>query len=634
MPYDFGSATLGIKNPFKPEGRFRVITGAILIGAGIFPLMNVASALQQGSVLGYIYAVLGFILIADGSRHLGHGLLQLFRYFVGRSVPSSLAYNHAPSERDVAAQEKEKNALLYDQQDLFSMLMGRKNVTFAEPVGWMARLLHSISPNLTFLPYPIRHLAQEMGSLVINFVAGLVLFAVVWFVVSTGLAGKVAQQITLPVMALVLLIFFIITWRNTANRIHNEGNQSLHSTGGLSFGILLALSILVPMVTGFLFDRIFGTELETVVAIKENLLTFSVWSNLALLLGACVLVVVGITPNLYTRLKKVTPKTEVSEYRDNLQESIHPNEVFINVENIILTNRRYKEIPNRIYQNYDPKLKIEAADKGGFFGELIIETQPALAADSDQCYKNSFRYFTTLLAQLCVLTGFAFFAMFLLKLGAAIEYFQTQNNLNQMSQFAAGISIVNAAKFYFFGWLTFYLAGRILNRASHLFWGEMQFSSLLMFMKTEGTFTESKVSTGMSIHDSTRSENTVVRSSITPWIILSRISSSIFATSGRANLESPRFIMSMSRDDVELDKIVAELKAFLKGRESIASITSEADLRNASTIHQVNQQTRALENDSSSASEKLTTRDEERAAGYLRNNPDKSEENAERKNEQ
>ncbi|NMH60314.1 hypothetical protein [Alteromonas ponticola] len=620
MAYDFGSATLGIKNPFKAEGRFRVITGAILIGAGVFPLMQVATAVQQGSVLGYIYAVLGFILIADGARHLGRGLLQLFRYFVGRSVPSSLAFNHSPSERDVAQQEKDNNTLLYDSQDLFSMLMGRKNITFAEPVGWMARLLHSLSPNLTFLPYPLRHLAQEMGSLIINFVAGLILFAVVWFVVSSGLAGKVAQQITLPIMALALLIFFMVTWRNTANRIHNEGNQSLHSTGGLSFGILLALSILVPVVTGYFFDHIFAADLQTVEEINRHLLTFSVWSNLALLLGACIVVMMGIMPNLYTRLKKATPKTEVSEYRDNLQESIHPNEVFINVENIILTNRRYKEIPNRVYQNFDPKLKAEAVDKGAFFGELIIETQPALA-DSEPCYNNGFRYLTSFLAQLCVLTGFALFAMFLLNIGAAIEYFQAQDRLPAMKEMTPGINIINDAKFYFFGWLTFYLAGKILNRASHLFWGEMQFSSLLMFMKTEGTFTESKVSTGMSIHDSTRSENTVVRSSITPWIIISRITSSIFATSGRSNLESPRFIMNMSRDDTELGKIVAELKAFLKGRESIASITSEADLRNASTIHQVNQQTRALDGETSTAKEKLTVKEDEQAAGYLRNNP-------------
>ena len=620
MAYDFGSQTLGISNPFKTEGRFRVITGAVLIASGVYPLMKVSEALQGGSVLGYIYAILGFVLIADGSRHVGQGLFQLFRYFVGRSVPTSLAYNHSPSETDVAEQEKKSGALLYKHKDLFSMLMGRKNLTFVEPVGWMPRLLHSIAPSLTFLPYPLRHLAQEMGSLVINFLAGLVLFGVVWFVVSTGLAGEVAQQITMPVMSVVLLVFFIVTWRNTASRIHNDGNEKLHSTGGMSFGVLLALSILVPVITGYVLDQVLNIDVATVTQIRESLLTFSVWGNLALLFGACVLVGVGIAPNLVTRLRKVTPKTEVSEYRDNLQESIHPNEVFINVENIILTNRRYKEIPNRVYLNYDPKLQGEAAGKGSFFGELMIETQPVLSIENEESYKDMFRCFTTALAQLCVLTGFAFFALLLLKVGAAIEYYQAQGTVTTADTLPGFISIVNAAKFYFFGWLTFHLAGKILNRASHLFWGEMQFSSLLLFLKTEGTFTESKVSTGMSIHDSTRSENTVVRSSITPWIIASQINSSIFATSGKSNLESPRFIMCMSRDDSELDKIVAELKAFLRGRESIASITSEADLHNASTIHQVNKQTRALSEPEHGQKDKLSKREDEQAAGYLRNN--------------
>ena len=99
-----------------------------------------------------------------------------------------------------------------------------------------------------------------------------------------------------------------------------------------------------------------------------------------------------------------------------------------------------------------------------------------------------------------------------------------------------------------------------------MFWGELNFNSLLMYMKTEGTYTESRVSTGMAIHDSTRSENVVVRSSITPWIITSRINTSIFATSGMNNLEAPRFVMGMNKNDGELKEIVDEIKAFLRGR--------------------------------------------------------------------
>jgi hypothetical protein len=124
----------------------------------------------------------------------------------------------------------------------------------------------------------------------------------------------------------------------------------------------------------------------------------------------------------------------------------------------------------------------------------------------------------------------------------------------------------------------------------------------------------------MSIHDSTRSENVVVRSSITPWIITSQITSSIFATSGASNLEAPRLIMGMHKTDGELSKIVDEIVGFLRGRESIASITNESDLQNASTIHQVNEQSRAIP----TSAPKLEEQDEQ-AAGFLRNDPSRAD---------
>ena len=142
----------------------------------------------------------------------------------------------------------------------------------------------------------------------------------------------------------------------------------------------------------------------------------------------------------------------------------------------------------------------------------------------------------------------------------------------------------------------------------------MQFESLLVYFKCEGTFNESKLSTGMSIYDSTRSENTVVRSSITPWVVVSRLTTSIFAATGIRNLEYPRHIMSLNKDDRELSSIKEDVISFLNDRESIASITNERDLGNASQMHQLNQQTR-----STSEPYAIENTEAEEAAGYLRN---------------
>jgi uncharacterized protein YjeT (DUF2065 family) len=614
MSYDFGSQTLGIQNPFKVEGRLRTLTGLLLFIVGIIPLLKVAPTLKEDLILGYTYAILGFIFVAAGVRYMGVGIFQLFRYFVGRSVPTSLAFNRSQSERESA--EKEKKALLYTSEELQSMLMGRKNTTFLEPVGWIARLLHSILPKMTFLPYPVRHLAQELAAMSLNFITAIIAYLIIWFVVSSGLAGEVAKEITMPILSIVLLIFLVGYWRKAAKAIEKPSETQMRASGGMSFGAIVALSIIVPVLSGFVLDSATGLTAQEIQQNLSDLPVFGPWMNLAILFVSLGVVLVGVVPNLKKRLALVTPQTDVSEYRDNLQESVHPNEIFINIENIVLANRRYKEIPNRIYKNFDPQLKEQSEGKGSFFGELLVETQPELAENEFTLAKGT-KWLSTVLAQVMVLIGFVFFALFALSVSDLVSFI-LNNEFNRISHetLVQGLTLFNHTLFTLLAWLTCSAAGRILNNASHLFWGELQFSSLLMAMKTEGTFTESKISTGMSIHDSTRSENTVVRSSITPWVITSRITSSIFATTGSANLESPRFIMGMSKNDAELGQIVDEIKSFLRGREAIASITNESDLQNAGTIHEVNQQTRAHMDVNSAA--KLTAQKDEEAAGYLR----------------
>ena len=81
---------------------------------------------------------------------------------------------------------------------------------------------------------------------------------------------------------------------------------------------------------------------------------------------------------LRKRLQLAEPSVEVSELRENWQASIHPNEVFINLDNLVMANRRYKEVPNRVYREIDPKLEGQIDGKGSFEGELIQEIQPTV----------------------------------------------------------------------------------------------------------------------------------------------------------------------------------------------------------------------------------------------------------------
>ncbi|WP_158772029.1 hypothetical protein [Paraglaciecola sp. L1A13] len=623
MAYDFGTNTLGISNPFKPEGAAKALSGLAVVVLGVIALLGVADDLKNDMVLAWVNALLGLTLLTLGLRHAGIGLFQLFKYFVGRSVPTSLAYNHNSSEKQNAERERFQTA--YDAQELESMLMGRKNATFTEPEGWIARLIHTLVPRLIFSPYPIRNFVQELGGLVCATVVGLIAFGAAYFVSASGLVGNAGVIIT-PILSVLLLVYLIAQWRSTSHSLAAPNMRKLQAKTAASLAKLLVFAIVVPIAIGFVYSQLNSRLAEQVQQVLTDVVAFDAWWNLLLLI-VMVFAVIGLSwVMVKERLALANPSTEVSEFRENLQESVHPNEIFINIENIVLANRRYKEIPNRMYQEFDPKLQEQSQGKGSFKGKLLIETQPEFSQLNYSAKFNAFRLLATISAQILVFAG-ALLLFFTVQEGYQLYQFIAQQlfNLEGMSQVRVDAILhdfglqLSGFLVLLFSWLTVAAGATILARGTNLFWAEMQFSSLLMWMKTEGTFTESKVSTGMSIHDSTRSENVVVRSSITPWIITSRVMTSTFATTGTKNLEMPRYVMQMDKNNQELQGIVGEITQFLRKREAIASITNEQDLSSAENIYRVNEASRAksdvlIGENATSEKQKL----EEQAAGKLR----------------
>ena len=506
------------------------------------------------------------------------------------------------------------------------MLMGRKNATFTEPLGWMGRFVHSIFPKLIFLPYPIRNISQEIVSVLSTTIIAFVGFGLTYFVSSSGLAGQAGHNI-MPVFSLFILVYLIAAWRNAANAVSLDKVKQLNSAGAASVAKIIAFSILFPVAIGGGYHYVnqnFRPDGEFYQVIDKVTL-FSAWPSLLTLIALGAVTAAMVFYLVAIRSKQSTTDTEVSEYRENLQESVHPNEIFINIENIVLANRRYKEIPNRTYMNFDPVLEEQSQGKGSFSGELLIETQPEYTATAQPKNYKIARLVSTILAQVLIVAGAYLFFSFAAQISAGIEFFHYfTNNIDRISRAAnsgqlvpiqnliadSSMLIVAFVSTLIF-WQIITTIGRMLENFSHIFWAELQFDSLLMYMKTEGTFAESKISTGMSIHDSTRSENVIVKSSITPWVVSSRISSSTFATSGARNVEMPRYVMSMSKNDDELSDIVGEIKAFLRARENIAGFSNTADLQHAENILKVNNASRYNPN-------QITNADDE-AAGFLRN---------------
>ncbi|TMN97417.1 hypothetical protein [Pseudoalteromonas sp. S558] len=617
MAFDYGSIDLGLKNPFKLEGKITAARGLIESVAGISLLVIAAGSVKEDTTAGWILMIFGMLILALGIRSLSSGIYATLKYFVGRNHPTSLAYNYSKSQTSTAQEEKKDVA--YTALSLEEMLVGRKNSTFKEPNGFLSRLLHSLIPKLLFLPYPIRNVAQRLfGSWVSTFVA-LIAYGLVAFVSLSGFTGE-AGELAFPVYSAILMFYVLFSWRSSGKPISRDAEKNIEALGTGALAKIISLSFILPIAIGLSMSWLMKEQriskqqidnwLEQLPSLHAEMYLIAI---IVLATLSCALVFIMIK----ARLNSVTPSAEVSELRENWQESVHPDEIFINLDNLVMANRRYKEVPNRVYRELDPKLQEQIEGKGGFKGEMIQEIQPKL-------YSTDLGKNFTLARLLALVSGnllyiialvftvflaYSFINVYQYIDAANISSFKQAFNNQHIIQFSE--LLMTSFHLLLIGMLIKAFA-QLLTNTAHLFFAEMQFESLLVYFKCEGTFTESKISTGTGIHDSTRSENTLVRSSITPWIIVSRVISTTFAATGMRNLEHPRHIMEMHKDEGQLQAIKKDVIAFLKDRESIASITSERDLGNASQIHQLNQQTRAM------PTQQAITKDDEEAAGYLR----------------
>ncbi|MFA6189347.1 MAG: hypothetical protein WC680_08715 [Sulfuricurvum sp.] len=548
MSYEYGSSSLGIKNPFKVEGKILIITGSLISLVGMYLLFSVSGDLKASAILGWKDVSVGVMILLWGFGSIGLGILKVTRFYVGRNAPSSLAKNLNPVE---ATRE---NAY-YNSETLESMLVGRKNTTFEEPSNLVQRILYTVMPNLLFTPPPVYKLLIEITVYLIKMISAFFIFSIVYFIANIGLMGEFGMKLNsiLSFIFLSALAYYLFDLSRTLHNIQilSKLKMWVGSTILVIFGLIMVNSIGEK-----------GLELQPVY--------FNAWPSMIIYL-ALTIVISTLALIIIKERGYGQTKTEVSEYREYIQESIHPKEVMIHLESIILANRRYKEIPNRLYQKLDGKLQSENDVKGHFATKTMIETQPEFIETENTTHFGKIRLATTIIAQSFIVIS----AILIAWLGHVIIAEGIESSLSKI------LTILFAA-------LALYTSGSVLERLSHMFWSELRFKSLLLWMKLDGTFTESKISTGMAVYDSTRSENTLVRSSITNWLVCSRVTTTTFVESGSDNVEGSRYVYEMEKDEHEAQSIVSELRSFMSTRENIAKM-SQKDSINVSEIKSVNQ---------------------------------------------
>ena len=566
MAYEYGSTDLGIRNPFKQVGAIQSIQGILVTVIGIHSLFVVKGLVAtHHRMQGWLMLAAGLLLLVWGLVSIGIGLFRAMRFFVGRGVPASLAKNISKSEASVTEVET-----AYTSQQIEQMLQGRKNVTFIEPSDWFSRFIYTVFPKFILLPYTYRNMAQRVIKAVAQTLLGFLCFGLAWFSGSTGL---IAIQHT-PILnwaAMALALYLMVVWFSIRNPLQQRLQTKTDPTSIPKIVFSIVAAIFLP----------FGLLMLHTTLLKLPMIPLHTGRWIAVICVFATMATIVFFFLLFQRVGRLDPQTEVSELRDNWQESIHPQEIFIHFETIVMANRRYREVPNRVYREFDARLFEEGSDdKGHFSGEMIQETQPAF---SPIPFTQAYKLTRTLMS----LLGHSLLALSALWLYRAVGGFPLFSPGGGVGKEA----LLSSVETLFMGAI-FYVFGEIMANFSLAFWAEMQFESLMIYFQCQGTYAASKLSTGASLLDSTRSENTVVRSSLTPWIIASRVVTSTFSKSGMKNLEHARHIIEMHKADTQLKMIADEIREFLRNRQSIAEIKSDEDLRSASRIDQLNKQSR------------------------------------------
>lgn len=486
--------------------------------------------------------VVTLIILLWGIGTCIQGVYRISRFYISRTAPASLANNLGTTSAE---------RCVYSNSQVESMLVSRKNMTFSEPQGVLQRALYSFLPDLIFTPPPVYRLLVRMTQSTQKILIGAFVFSIIYFAATVKLLGETGLRF-LPLISFMVLAYLTTTLLTTSN------DQDLKQ---ISFAKKLVAGILF-ITFGYRLLKAFGRGVEAFE------LKFTAWPSV-LLCFTVVVATFSVALWLVKRRQYGQVTTEASEYRDNIQKSVHPNEVMIHLEKIILAKRRYKEIPNRIYKKFEPVLHGENVTKGSFEGSSLTETQPEYVDIEHQTSFVSARLLLTIIAQVCIVLSTLLLVLSVAKLNAAESSMSTSYTL-------------------FFTALVIYGSGTFLQTLTHIFWSEISFTSLLLLMKLDGTFSESKLSTGMSVYDSDRSENTLVRSSITTWFMCSRMTTSTFAEAGTGPVDGGRYVLDMRKDDHEAQAVLDELHDFLSNRSNIADMTSK-DLEASVNIKEVNQ---------------------------------------------
>ncbi|HDM8068991.1 hypothetical protein LCS78_11285 [Vibrio harveyi] len=597
MSYEFGNDGIGIKNPFRTEGVFKIIRGVITLAVGAFILLNAPEMSKINQYMVWTTLTIAFLVLSIGLVALSKGFMQVVRFYVGRNAPTSLAYDYADLSR-------EREDCLYTSETLEQMLMNRTNTTFNEPKSVIELILHSIFPKLIFAAIPVRNIVQNVIFAVIQSCVALISLSLTYFVLSTNIL-PIESSFALKLYSLFIVIYLLKVWFVAGRNINKKSVANISKISTFDLVKTVVFSVSLPILLSVILNNIPDNLIQTVNLIFSlNESDVSYYDNLEALLAGIVseinfvpmlfaMISISLLVVIYTLLMFAFnsnvdyPKTETSESRETWEQNIHPKEIFINLDQVVMANRKYKNIPNRSYIKFNPLLNEQSGGKGSYRGKFLQETQPVVVEKTLSASHKLTRLFGTVSSQLTLLLSTVFIYLAYTNLSDVANGFLNLNSLSNRSAFELGVLVIEQCD-YILITLILFTFGRLLSNHSHIYWAEVKFKSKLLFLNCEGTYTESRLTIGKGVYDSAQSENIIVKTANTSICIATEIITTTFAGVGSQNLEMPRYIIDMQAASVDMNSILSELKENLNSRTKITTFDNHSDLEAVNTFNQIN----------------------------------------------
>lgn len=597
MSYEFGSDGLGIKNPFRLEGFLKILRGVLTLTVGLIVLLSAPEMSKINQYTGWATIAISFLILSSGIFALSKGLMQVVRFYVGRNAPTSLAYDYSDTSR-------EREECLYSSDNIEQMLMNRTNTTFEEPKGIVELLLHTFFPKLIFAAVPIRNIVQKVSFGVVQSSIAIISLLLTYIVLSTNIL-PIDSAPVLKLYSMFIVLYLLKVWLVAGKKIEKSSITNVKAITSFDIVKTVVLSVSFPITISLLLNY-FPPQLtnginEIFALSEENLRQYNniesfvagIVSEINFTLILSLVVLMSVVISIYTLIMLAFnsnveyPKTETSESRETWELNVHPKEIFINLDQVVMANRRYKNIPNRSYIQFNPQLNEQASGKGSYRGKFLQETQPVVVDQNIKSGHKLFRLLGTISSQLLLLLSTAFIYILYKNMPDIITGFTNIERLTNHSAFELGSMIVQQID-YILICLTLFSFGRLLSNHSHIYWAEVKFKSKLFFLNCEGTYTESRLTVGKGVYDSAQSENIIVKTANTSICIATEIVTTTFAGVGSNNLEMPRYIIDMQSASIDMNSIISELKENLQSRSKITTFDNHADMESVNTFNQIN----------------------------------------------